>query len=155
MKRFQFKLAAVLRHRHLVEGQRLQQMASVQAELRECEHRLRGLHEDAERTLREWPGHVDVVAFALRERYLEATAARIEAEERVHEAIAGRVEEARTALLRARLDRETMERMEAQAHQEYLAEAERVRQAELDEIASVRHARAAAAAGTVASGSAQ
>jgi len=147
MRRFRFELETVLRHRRILESQHLQRLAAVQSELRACDARIARLRADAERALREWPGVVDLLDFAMRELYLEAVGARIEQEERVREGIAARMEEARLALVRARQDRETIERVREGAYREYLHEAERANQQALDEIATVRHAHAVAGGG--------
>ena len=155
MRRFRFKLETVLRHRQLMESQRLAELAAVQEELRGCDALLAELHDDVERTLRDWPGVVNVVDFALREQYIDAVAARIVREEHVREGVVSRLDEARAGLIRARQAREMIERVREKAHGVYLAEAERAAQAALDEIASVRHGRTAVAAfGTIARGGA-
>jgi flagellar export protein FliJ len=145
VRRFRFKLETVLRHRQLMESQRLQQLATVQEELRVCDALIAELRDDVDRTLREWPTVVNVVDFALREQFIDAVAARIVREQRVREGIVARLDDARAALILARQERETIERVREREHQEYVAAADRAAQGALDEIAAIRHGRNAAA----------
>lgn len=141
MRKFVFRMRAVLRHRQIIEDLRLQDLSKVQAELAECDSRIQRIVDQAERTLREWPSSFNLADFAIRERFLDALRIQQEREERIREGIAARVEDARVALTRARQEREMIEKIRDRELLQYQHEMAALEQATVDEIATMRHAR--------------
>lgn len=144
MRRFQYRLETVLRHRATLERLRLQAFAEVQYQLADSDRRLARLAGERERLHSTWPRRVDLSDIERREAYLAVLAAQLEREQRIREGIVARLEEARAALLEARRARQAIENLRAKALEEYQLEALRSEQNVLDEIATMRRVRRAA-----------
>src|SRR5579871_2522433 len=111
MRRFKFRLEAVLKHRLAVEEGKLRAMAAVQAEMAAVEERLAGLREEFDQTVGRRPASIDVADISRRERYVDTLVARITDEERLADIIRSRLDEARKSLVEARQAREAVERI--------------------------------------------
>lgn len=144
MKRFTFRLDAVLKHRAITEQLRLQEIAVVQTELAVCDARIAGCRREFDRTVAERPDRIDVEDFPRREQYLDAVRERIEQQERIREGIAARLEDARLALIAAQQAREALERIREADHKEYCREAALAEQNAIDEMSTQRFKRARA-----------
>src|SRR5690242_7490690 len=104
MRRFKFRLEAVLRHRETLETLREQDFATAQGHLAAIQARIAALREEFANTLSARPGatpgeHFDASAIFDRERYLETLQSAITAQERRAEAARVIVEEKRIALV--------------------------------------------------------
>jgi len=141
VRRFRFKLQAVLQQREVVERNRLLAVAGVQHELRECEARLRAIVAERASVLAAWPKTADLQDYALREAYLDSLDARAASERQARASIEERLARARQALVEARRARESITRLKEKAHEAYMAEVRREEQATLDDLAVLRHRR--------------
>ena|SRR5207302_4002813 len=141
MRRFKFRFEAVLKHRAVMEDMRAHAVAAVQQELAACEARLAGLRERYERTLADRPNLLDLMEIALRESYVDSLRSRIEQEERIHEGIVARIEDARVALVAARQAREAIAKIRDRDHEKHVYLAHKAEQDRLDEIGMTRHGR--------------
>src|SRR5690349_12954571 len=107
MRRFNFRLETVLRHRETLESLCEQEFAQAQGRLAAIEARIAALREEFARTLTGRPGaapgeHFDAPAIYDRERYLQTLQAAIDQQQRRSEAARVIVEEKRQALVTAR-----------------------------------------------------
>ncbi|HSV73878.1 MAG TPA: flagellar export protein FliJ [Chthonomonadales bacterium] len=141
MRRFRFKLQAVLQQREAAERNRLLALAGFQQEMRACEERIEAIVCERARVLADWPRNVDLQDYALREAYLDGLDAKAQRETELRETIADRLERARDALVEARRARESITRLKEHAYEQYVAEARREEQATLDDLAVLRHRR--------------
>lgn len=144
MRRFRFRLEAVLRQRVMREEAALQAFAVVQGEMELSKARVTAAWQEYDHTVANRPTVIDVIAIAQREWYLDTLRARIEQEERIQEGIAARLEDARLALVEARQAREAIDRLRESEFNEYKRHIARLEQEVLDEIATLRHTRKAA-----------
>lgn len=148
MRRYKFRLEAVLRHRETIEGLREQDFAFANGQLDLILTRLTGLQEEHRRTLQARPGSIpgerfDAAGIFTRERYLETLQVQITFQEQQAEAARVVAEAMRRALVEARQARQAVERMREKDLAEYTLECRRLEQDTLDELATLRHARAA------------
>lgn len=134
MRKFKFRFEAVLKHRAVMEDMRAHAFAAVQRELVQCEARIADLRARYDRTVAERPDSLDFVDIALRESYADSLRTRIEQEQRIHEGIAARLEDARKALVGARQAREAIERIRERDEAKHLYLAHKAEQDRLDEI---------------------
>ena len=141
MRRFKFRLEAVMKHRAVVEEQKLQAFATVPREMAESDVRIAVLRAEYESTVASRPEHIDVADIARRERYIDTLNVQIAEEERVREGISARLDDARAALIVARQAREAIERIREKDYFAHLQSAVREEQIAIDEIATLRHAR--------------
>jgi flagellar export protein FliJ len=139
MLRFKFRLEAVLRHRTVIEDQKLRAFALVHTEMALVDERLAALRGDFDRTVGGRPRRIDVTDIGRRERYLDAVGAQIQQHERVREGIAARLEAARLELIAARQDREAVQRVHDNDYAAHVAAARREEQMSIDEIATMRY----------------
>lgn len=147
MKRFKFRLAAVLRHRETIEGLREQDFAQMQSIVQAIEVRLRELHDEFRRIVLTRPGGSAIGAFDVgtiydRERYLETVQAAIEMQERALEAAQIMLEEKRIALVAARQAREAVSHLHERDLLMHTALCNKLEQDTLDEMATLRHTHA-------------
>ena len=144
MKRFVFRFEAVLKHRVVTEELRLQELARVQGEMSVCEGRIAQCRSEFDRTMVERPARIDVEDFPRREQYLDTLGVRIQQEERIHEGIAARLEDARLAVIAARQAREALERIRETDREKHRRDGLLAEQSALDEIATQRFGRSRA-----------
>lgn len=144
MKKFEFRLEAVLKYRKTLEELRLQSFAQVQQELRKCEARVTALTNERDRTVQEWPSHADAEDLKRRTRYLELLRERLDDQLCLREAIQQRLNEARDELVEARKGREALDRLREEDQLDHAVAVAREEQAAIDEVASTRNRRAAA-----------
>ncbi len=150
MRRFKFRLETVLRHRETIESLREQEFATAQGHLAAIEARIAALREEFSRTVAERPGSApgesfEAQAILARERYLETLLAAIAAQERRADALRAQVEEKRQALVAARQAREAVSRLRDKDLLAHTALGLKLEQEALDELATLRHIRAARA----------
>ncbi len=147
MKRFQFRLETVLRHRKTIETLREQDFATAQGMLAGIEAQMTALRADYRATLAARPGSVagetfDAGAIFDRERYLATLLAGIVQQERNAEAARIVCDEMRRGLVLARQARESVSRLRDKDLLAHTALTHKLEQAALDELATLRHARA-------------
>ena len=144
MRRFQFRLEAVLRHRELIEELREQSYMTAQGELVKQQAKLSSLKERYRETVAGRPGgapgeQFDASSIHGRERYLEALQASIDRQMRWVEAAHIVAEEMRRALVAARQAREAVSRLQEKDLKAHQALALKLEQSALDELATLRH----------------
>lgn len=154
MRRYKFRLEAVLRHREIIEELREQEFAAANGVLEVILARIAALWEEFNRTVAERPGAeagqpFDPHIIVDRERYLQTLQAEIASQERRADAARIVVEEARQALVVARQGREAVSRLREKDRAAYILEAQRHEQNTLDEMATVRHLQAVRARASV------
>ena len=146
MRRFVFRLEAVLKHRETLENLREQEFAQSQGHLLTLQARLTGLQEEFDRVLAGRPGrageHFDAHSILDRERYLETVKAAIEQQARRVETAQIVVEEQRQWLMMARQAREAVSQLREKDLAAHTALTQKVEQDGLDEQATLRHVRA-------------
>jgi flagellar protein FliJ len=141
MRRFKFRLEAVLKHRTVIEELAQQAFAKVQLELKAADERLAELRTGYSEAVAGRSAGVDLDDVTRRERYVDTLLVRISEQERVREGINARLDDARSALVSARQAREAIERVKEQDYRNYLREAGLEEQRLIDEMATVRHGR--------------
>ena len=144
MRRFRFRLQAVLEYRETLERLREQDFLNAQGHLQTIEQRIAALKTDYRDTLSARPGcrpgeHFDAPGIQDRERYLAAALENILRMERSAEAARVVAEEMRSALVKARQAREAVSRLREQDLEAYTIETLKREQEELDEMATIRH----------------
>src|SRR5438105_2974936 len=111
MRRFDFRLESVLRHRQVLEELRDQEFALAQGRHEQARLQLEALRAHHRKTVAERGAEFDAPAIQSRETYLEALQTRIaEQEERV-EVARLIVEEMRAAMVAAKQAREVVSRL--------------------------------------------
>jgi len=147
MKRFRFKLQAVLDHRKAVEDRLQAELGEIKREeARELAKLIRLKDElDAARKglLSAQAANATVDDLARRDEYLKAKRDEVRLQELTLEAVQAKVEAKRREVVAAMKDRKVLETLRDKQEQEYLQTVARAEQKELDDTASVRHARAA------------
>ncbi|MCS6777424.1 MAG: flagellar export protein FliJ [Chloroherpetonaceae bacterium] len=146
MRRFQFRLAAVLRHRETVEELRERDFAQVQQNVQSIEARLRELQQEFRSIVLSRPGGCVGVPFDVgsiydRERYLQVVQSAIERQKRALETAQILLEEKRQELIAARQAREALSRLYEREWQAHVHLCNKMEQDALDEIATRRHTR--------------
>ncbi len=139
MKRFAFKLEAVLRYRRGLEEQRKREFAEVQRLVNEQEAALRALGEETSQAQKDLgalgKGHLDLPLIMAQRRYmlgLELRTARTHA--RLDE-LSVPLEQRRAALIAARKETKVLERLRERKLAVYLKDADREEARATDEIA--------------------
>ena len=147
MRRFVFRLEAVLRHRQTIETLREQDFAVAQGNLQGLQARLSRMQSEFDRIVSGRPGRAgepfDAHLIFDRERYLEALGAGIAQQTRRVEAAHIVAEEKRLALMTARQQREAVSQLKAGALSAHTAQYQKMEQDALDELATLRFVRAA------------
>ena len=147
MRRFVFRLEAVLRHRETIETLREQDFAVAQGNMQALRARLTGMQAEFDRVVSGRPGRAgepfDAHIIFDRERYLEALQAGMAQQTRRVEAAQVVAEEKRLALMTARQQREAVAQLKAGALSEHTAQYQKMEQDALDELATLRFVRAA------------
>ena len=144
MRRFQFRLETVLRHRALIEELREQSYFTAQGHVLAAEAKLKTLQEQHRETVANRPSGIqgepfDASSIQGRERYLETLQAAIDRQKRRREAALIVAEEMRVALVAARQAREAVSRLREKDLQAHQALALQIEQSALDELATLRH----------------
>lgn len=137
MRKFIFRLESVLKHRTIIAEMKAQAFGQVEHELSQCEERIAILQATINDTYALPP-----MSFqgdpSLRERFLEALRERIRHENIIRNEIMTRMNQARSELVKARQDRESIDRIKQSDHLIYKHEALKSEQDTLDDIASIR-----------------
>lgn len=146
MRRFQFRLAAALRHRETVEELRERDFAQVQQSVQAIEVRLQELQQEFRTIVLSRPGSCVGVPFDVgsihdRERYLQVVQAAIERQKHALEIAQILLEEKRQALIEARQAREALSRLYERDWQAHVNLCNKLEQDALDEIATRRSTR--------------
>jgi flagellar FliJ protein len=144
MQRFRFTLEPVLEQRRRIEDEKQRDFAARTRELRDAESLLERLHaqyQAAAERLRD--GHRSLSTEDLRLHYahLEYLDRAITAQRAVVAERRGAVERARAALVEASKERKVIEKLKERKHEQYVAEARHLEQAELDDANARRFAR--------------
>lgn len=138
MRKFVFRLEGVLKHRGIQEDLALQSFAVIQQEMLQCRQRLTDLHTDRDAAISGRSLHVQVEDVIRRETWIDVLQTRIQSEERILEGITVRLEDCRKALVKAKQDREAIERVKQTDLTNWIREAALAEQIILDEIGSRR-----------------
>jgi flagellar protein FliJ len=141
VRRFKFRLEAVLKHRAVMEELAQQAFAKVQLELKAADQALAELRTAYAEAIGGRAAGVDLEDVSRRERYIDALLMRIGEQERVIEGINARLNDARMALVSARQAREAIERVKEQDYRQYLQDVTHEEQRLIDEMATARHGR--------------
>lgn len=146
MRRFQFRLETLLKHRKNLEEQKEREFGEAQARVDRAERRLKALEQECYGILTQGRGagsRIDVASLLEREQY--ASALKVQIAEVTQERDAAKIlaEEARLVLVKARQDREAVTKLRENALEEYQRETLRLDQEAFDEMAGVRFARQA------------
>ncbi len=147
MRRFKFRLKTVLEYRETIETLREQDFRAAQSQVGAIEARITERREEYRQTLEGRPGSqagemFDAPAIQDRERYLATLLAAIGQLERRAEAARIVVEECRRMLVAARQAREAVSRLRDKDLATHTALGHKIEQEALDELATLRHARA-------------
>lgn len=145
MKRFKFRLQALLDRRKAREEELLWELGEIRREeareterLRRLEERLAGAQAAIEEGLR---ANAPIEEIARRDEFAKATRDDIRVQHLTIEAVQKRVEAKRREAVRAMQDRQVLEALRDKQEREYTLTAAREEQNQLDEMASVRYAR--------------
>lgn len=141
MRRFKFRLEAVLKYRAVLEHKCQRIYAAIQVEMKECAARLAAYRADRERIGLLRSEHFDPEEMTRRERYLDVLNERMEYQKQVLEGINARLDAARKDFLEARRAREALEHIRESDMNEYKQLVARQEQKTLDEVATIRYTR--------------
>ncbi len=146
MRRFMFRLEAVLRHRMTLESLREQDFATAQGRVQQIQLRLDTLNSEVARIVSERPGgnrgeQFDANALFDRERYIITLEAAIAQNRRRMDAAEIVLIERRTELVSARQAREVVSQLRDRELESYTALGLKTEQDTLDEAATLRHTR--------------
>jgi flagellar export protein FliJ len=149
MRRFHFRLEAVLRHRETIEDLCEQDFAAAQSVVQGIEARIARLWDEFRRVVMGRPvgaanQSFDAHSIYDRERYLETVQAAIAQQERALEAAQIVLEEKRAALVAARQAREAVSHLHDRDLLAHVALCNKLEQDALDELATLRHVRSLA-----------
>ncbi|HLK56628.1 MAG TPA: flagellar export protein FliJ [Chthonomonadaceae bacterium] len=144
MRRFQFRLETVLRHRELIVELREQSYTTAQGHVLAAEAKLSELQAQYREVVAGRPGGTPGVQFDAseiqgRERYLETLQAAMERHQRRRDAARIVAEQMHAALIAARQAREAVARLHTKALQTHQALIRQIEQNALDELALLRH----------------
>ncbi len=144
MRRFQFRLQAVLNHRKTLEEQREREFGEAQFRLQRAEMRYKELEQEylSLASVRHSNNQrLDIQGTIAREHYIASLKFRMEKVEREIDAAKIVAEEAKELLVKARQDREAVSKIQEKALYEYQRENLRLDQEAFDEMATVRYVR--------------
>jgi flagellar export protein FliJ len=147
MRRFKFRLEAVLKHRETIETLREQDFAMAQGRALALQAQITRLQDECRQTVLGIPvprsdGNFDPEAFLNRERYVEVLRQAIQQHERELEAAQLVAEVCRKELVLARQAREAVLQLREKAFSMHQTVVAKMAQAALDELATLRHVRA-------------
>ncbi len=147
MKRFQFKLQAVLDHRKAIEDRLQVEFGELKREEARELAKLIKLKDELDAARKSLASaqsaNASVDELSRRDEYLKAKRDDVRLQELTLEAVQAKVEAKRREVVAAMKDRKVLEALRDKQEQEYLQAVARAEQKELDDTASVRHARAA------------
>jgi flagellar export protein FliJ len=146
MRRFQFRLETLLKHRKNLEEQREREYGEAQTRVDRAERRIKSLEQECYATLtqgRSASCRIDVASLLEREQYVSALKVQIAEVTQERDAALIVAEEARLALVKARQEREAVSKLRENALEEYQQESLRLDQEAFDEMAGLRFARQA------------
>ena len=129
----------MLKHRTIIEEMKTLAFGRVELELSQCDERIALLQAKVKETYSLPPMSVEGDPL-IRERYLEALREKIRHENIIRNEIMTRLNQTRTELIKARQDRESIDRIKQNDLLTYKHEALQSEQDALDDIASI-HAR--------------
>ena len=137
MRKFAFRFETVLKHRTIIEEMKALAFGRVEIELSQCDDRIALLQATVKDTYSLSPMTLEGDPL-IRERYLEALREKIRHENIIRNEIMTRLNQARTELVKARQDRESIDRIKQNDLLIYKREALKSEQDILDDIASIR-----------------
>lgn len=142
MRRFQFRLQAVLNHRQAIVEQCEREFGEAQARVQQAEKRLKTLEQEYFATSRTTQSQrIDINAQIAREQYIATLKIRMERVQSEIDAAKIIAEEARQNLVKAKQDHEAVTKIREKALTEYQRETLRLDQEAFDEMATVRFVR--------------
>lgn len=145
MKRFTFRLEALLKYRTFLEQQAMQEMVAVQQLLEESIQKLNALTGERDLALvrfdTEAAQGISGERFRLHTDFIADAELRIKEEEERKKRIVYRLEEKREALRQAQIRKQVLENYKERQKTEYLAEIAQEIQKETDDLIAVRKAR--------------
>jgi flagellar export protein FliJ len=145
MKRFKFRLEAVLNHRVIQEELALSDFAKAQAEAAANEAHLTALRMKFDSVVGGRSTAINVMDIALRERYLDCLRTEIHTEERTRETLLANLQDALARLVSARQAREGIEKIRQSDLEAYRRAELHAEQESLDEMTTMRRLRTATA----------
>jgi flagellar protein FliJ len=151
MKRFRFNLQRVLDYRKTMEDMLLGELGAIRAEYERESARLEDMSMASCRYSLELKRHLadgDPDEIRLAYGYLEHLGEQMAAQQEMLRGISRKKEQKTTEVVEASRDRKVMERLKDYKVIEHRQDAEREQQKFLDDVASIRHNRAASAADT-------
>ncbi|MCW7753819.1 hypothetical protein OOT00_07470 [Desulfobotulus sp. H1] len=145
MKRFVFRMEALLRYRHFQVQEALQSLLAVQRLLEECEASMQALKEDQEAgglaLERETMEGISGERFRIHTEYLADMVIRMEKLEDRKKRILYRIREKQKALDKARMAEKALENLKERRSEEYRQEMDLLQQKEADDMISIRKVR--------------
>lgn len=142
MKRFKFRLEAVLKYREILESKCEQNFLTAQGMLTQVEQQIAVLEQERRNILLGRPGSkaggFDASRIYDRERYIQTIDAALEEQQQFAEAARLVVEEARRELVAAKQARQSVNLLRDKEYAEYTALNLKLEQAALDEIAALK-----------------
>lgn len=144
MKKFEFRLEALLRYREHREHEMLQALASAQSDVRECEERIAERLETLALKIEELDrlaaSGIDVENYRIYMDYLAGMEAEIEAEKRRLTQLQDIVAERQKELTRRSIQKKMMENLKIRKKEQYFEEMLQLQQKETDDMVLLRKA---------------
>ncbi len=142
MKKFKFRLEAVLKYREIIEQLREQDFSTANGMLVNVERQIAKLEQERREIMLGRPGSTagsfDAASIYDRERYIKTIDAALEEQNRFAEAARIVVEECRCYLVAAKQARQSVATLRDKDHADHTALALKLEQAALDEMATLR-----------------
>ena len=145
MKKFSFRLEALIKYRQYKELHARQEVARAYRDLKECELLVRTLAQNLSRTLqlldRATAEGITVAEFKNYQAYLDGVSDDLARQSIRKKSFEVLLAEKQTLLTRASVDRQVLDRLKTRKKAEYMLEFQKLEQNASDEIASLKKAR--------------
>jgi flagellar FliJ protein len=145
MKKFSFRLEALIKYRQYKELHARQEVAKAYRDLNECELLVRDLEEKLSQTAqlldRATTEGITVVEFRSYQVYLDGISDDLTQQSARKKSLENLLAEKQTLLTRASVDRQVLDRLKTKKKAQYMFEFQKLEQNASDEIASLKKAR--------------
>ena len=145
MKKFSFRLEALIKYRQYKELHARQEVARTYRDLNECELLVRDLEQRLLRTSqlldRATAQGISIVEFKSYRAYLDGVSDDLTQQSNRKKSLEDLLAEKQTLLTRARVDRQVLDRLKTKKKAQYILEFQKLEQNASDEIASLKKAR--------------
>ena len=145
MKKFSFRLEALIKYRQYKELHARQEVARTYRDLNECELVVRDLEQRLSRTVelldRATAVGINVAEFKSYQAYLDGVSDDLTQQSNKKKSLEDLLAEKQTLLTRASVERQVLDRLKAKKKAQYMIEFQKLEQNASDEIASLKKAR--------------